>query len=48
MLYEAITSFKNVDYDEKTGEPTSESTKTYVSTDYSGGDVVLKLLLKLK
>lgn len=42
------SSHRNVDYDEKTGEPTSESTKTYVSTDYSGGDVVLKLLLKLK
>lgn len=35
-------------YDSVTQLLGTEETTTYVSTDYSGGDVVLKLILKMK
>ena len=41
-------SHRAVDYDYKTGEVSSESFENYVSTDYSGGDVVLKILLRTR
>lgn len=40
-------SRREVDYNDK-GEVTSDETIHYVSTDYSGGDVVLKLVLKMR
>ncbi|MFZ4582914.1 MAG: hypothetical protein ACOYM7_09715, partial [Paludibacter sp.] len=41
-------SHREVKYDSTTQLPGAEETTTYVSTDYSGGDVVIKLLLKMK
>ncbi len=41
-------SHREVRYDPSTGESSNGESNTYVSTDYSGGDVVLKVLLKMK
>jgi len=41
-------SHRDIQYNSTTGEPYPEEITHYVSTDYSGGDVVLKLLLKTK
>ncbi len=41
-------SHREVRYDNVTGLVSMDETTTYVSTDYSGGDVVLKVLLKMK
>lgn len=42
------SSHKEIRYNSTTGEPYPEETTHYVNTDYSGGDVVLKLLFKTR
>ena len=42
------STHNEVRYDSTTQLPGTEDTTNYVSTDYSGGDVVLKLVLKMK
>jgi hypothetical protein len=41
-------SHREVRYDSTTQLPVTDETTTYVSTDYSGGDVILKMLFKMK
>ena len=48
VVTKMANSHRDVSYDSQTGEQSSDETTTYVSTDYSGGDVVLKMLLKMR
>jgi len=48
VVTKMANTHREVRYDPTTQMPGTEETTTYVSTDYSGGDVVLKLVLKMK